>query len=98
MAQLTNQQKEDIRLSRDIYCNLFDDEDAIVFVHEPEYRNFYVFGSIACRLNHILKRLGMERIYPTASIDSEFYFEIPDNHFYYLLSKLIYDDQKIQIL
>lgn len=98
MAQLTEQQKEDIRLSRDIYLNLFDDEDAIVFVHEPNYRNFYVFGSIACRLKQILIRLGLEIIYPTTSIDSEFYFEIPDHHFYFLLFKLIYDDQKIQIL
>lgn len=98
MAQLTDQQKEDIRLSRDIYRNLFDDEDAIVFVHEPEYRNFYVFGSIACRLNQIMIRLGLERIYPKTSIDSEFYFEIPDQHFYYLLSKLIYAEQKIIIL
>ena len=98
MAHLTNQQKEDIRMSRDIYCNLFDDSDAIVFVHEPEYRNFYVFGSIASRLNQILSRLGLEMIYPTLSIDSEIYFEISDDHFYYLLSKLIYDDQKIQIL
>lgn len=98
MAQLTDQQKEDIRLSRDIYRNLFDDEDSIVFVHEPVYRNFYVFGSIACRLNQIMIRLGLERIYPTASIDSEFYFEIPDHHFYYLLSKLIYINEKIIIL
>lgn len=98
MAQFTNQQKEDIRLSRDIYCNLFDDSDAIVFVHEPEYRNFYVFGSVACRLYYLLHRVGLERIYPKAYIDSEFYFEIPDKNFYYLLSKLIYEDVKIQIL
>lgn len=98
MVQLTDQQKEDIRFSRDLYRILFDDSDAIVFVHEPEYRNFYVFGSVASRLNQILTRLGLEIIYPTASIDDDLYYEISDDHFYYLLSKLIYDDQKIQIL
>lgn len=98
MAHLTDQQKEDIRFSRDIYRNLFDDSDAIVFVHEPEYRNFYVFGSIACRLKQILIRLGLEILYPTLIIDDDLYYEIADDHFYYLLSKLIYDDQKIQIL
>lgn len=98
MAQFTDQQKEDMRFSRDLYRSLFDDSDAIVFVHEPEYRHFYVFGSIACRLKQILIRLGLEILYPTLILDDDLYYEIADDHFYYLLFKLIYDDQKIQIL
>ena len=98
MAHLTNQQKDDIRLSRDIYCNLFDDSDAIVFVHEPKYRNFYVFGSQARRLKLIINIHGFEIVYPKSYIDSEIYYEIPDDDFYSLLAILVCFEEKILIV
>lgn len=98
MAQLNDKQKEAMRFSRDQYCILFDDSDSIVFVYEPDYRIFYVFGSKACKLKKILIRLGLEILYPPSSIDNDSYYEIPDDKFYYLLYNLIHDEQKIQII
>lgn len=98
MGKLNDLNKLEIRFARDLYCHMFNDTDLIVFVHEPEYRIFYVFGSIACRLNQIIKRLGLELLYPTISIDDDFYYEIQDDNIYYLLHQLIKDEQKIQIL
>lgn len=98
MGKLNDLMKADIRFARDLYCYMFSDTDLIVFVHEPEYRIFYVFGSIACRLNQIITRLRLEILYPTKSIDGDLYYEISDDNIYYLLHKLINDEQKIQIL
>lgn len=98
MGKLNDLMKEDIRFARDLYCDLFNDKDSIVFVHEPEYGIFYVFGSIACRLNEITKRLGLEILYPPSSIDEDLHYEILDNKFYYLLHELINDEQKIRII
>lgn len=98
MGKLNDLMKEDIRFARDLYCDLFNDKDSIVFVHEPKYGIFYVFGSIACRLNEILKRLGLEILYPPSSIDEDLHYEILDNKFYYLLHELINDEQKIRII
>lgn len=98
MGKLNDLMKPDISFARDLYCYLFNDTDIIVFVHEPEYRIFYVFGSTACRLNQIITRLGLEILYPISSIDEDLYYEIQDDNIYYLLHKLINDEQKIQIL
>lgn len=98
MAKFNDQQKEAMRFSRDQYSILFDHSDSIVFVYEPDYRIFYVFGSIACRLNQIIIRLGLEIFYPASSIDADLYYEIPDNKFYYLLYNLVHDEQPIQII
>lgn len=98
MGKLNDLMKADIRFARDLYCYMFNDTDLIVFVHEPEYGIFYVFGSIACRLNQIIKRLGMEKMYPTSTIDDDLHYEILDDKIYFLLHKLINDEQKIQIL
>lgn len=98
MGKLNDLMKADIRFARDLYCYMFDDTDLIVFVHEPEYGIFYVFGSIACRLNQIIIRLGLEKIYPTSTIDDDLHYEILDDKFYFLLQNLINDENKIQIL
>lgn len=98
MGKLNDLMKADIRFARDLYCYMFDDTDLITFVHEPEYGIFYVFGSVACRLNEIIKRLGLEILYPPSSIDDDLHYEILDDNIYYLLHKLIDDEQKIQIL
>ena len=98
MGKLNDLMKADIRFARDLYCDLFNDKDSIVFIHEPEYGIFYVFGSIACRLNEIITRLGLEILYPPSSIDEDLHYEILDDKFYFLLQNLINDEQKIQIL
>ena len=98
MGKLNDLMKSDIRFARDLYCDLFNDTDSIVFVHEPEYGIFYVFGSIACRLNEIIKRLGLEKLYHPSSIDEDLHYEILDDKFYFLLLNLINDEKKIQIL
>lgn len=98
MGKLNDLMKADIRFARDIYCYMFNDTDLITFVHEPEYGIFYVFGSTACRLNQIIQRLGLEKLYPTSSIDQDLHYEILDDKIYYLLHELINDEQKIQIL
>ena len=87
MGKLNDLMKADIRFARDLYCYLFNDTDLITFVHEPEYRIFYVFGSIASRLNEIISRLGLELLYPPSSIDENLYYEISDDNIYYLLHK-----------
>lgn len=98
MGKLNDLMKSDIRFARELYCYLYEDKDAIVFVHEPEYGIFYVFGSVACRLNQIIQRLGLEKSYPTSSIDEDLHYEILDDKIYYLLHELINDEQKILIL
>lgn len=98
MGKINDLMKSDIRFARDLYCYMFNDTNLITFVHEPEYGIFYVFGSIACRLNEIIKRLGLEILYPPSSIDDDLHYEILDDNIYYLLHKLIDDEQKIQIL
>lgn len=98
MGKLNDLMKSDIRFARELYCYLYEDKDAIVFVHEPEYGIFYVFGSVACRLNQIIQRLGLEKLYPTSSIDEDLHYEILDDKIYYLLHELINDEQKILIL
>lgn len=98
MRKLNDLMKSDIRFARELYCYLYEDKDAIVFVHEPEYGIFYVFGSVACRLNQIIQRLGLEKLYPTSSIDEDLHYEILDDKIYYLLHELINDEQKILIL
>lgn len=98
MGKLNDLMKADIRFARDLYCYMFNDTDLIVFVHEPDYGIFYVFGSIACRLNEIIKRLGLEIVYPPSSIDDDLHYEILDDKFYFLLQNLINDENKIQIL
>lgn len=98
MGKLNDLMKSDIRFARELYCYLYEDKAAIVFVHEPEYGIFYVFGSVACRLNQIIQRLGLEILYPTSSIDEDLHYEILDDKIYYLLHELINDEQKILIL
>lgn len=98
MGKLNDLMKSDIRFARELYCYLYEDKDAIVFVHEPEYGIFYVFGKIACRLNEIITRLGLEISYPPSSIDEDLHYEILDDKFYFLLQNLINDENKILIL